>query len=97
MQKITRERRRLMDRFVKEYGVDADATLADATQAVAANPFWVRRQYGFKNLLAGDKVTDYAEQWRAGVVQLGEANIGMASQVSRWATALDAVDERPVN
>jgi hypothetical protein len=90
-------RLKALRRFAQEYGVDARATLADATRAVATNDFWVRKQYTLDNLLAGDKVTRYAEQWRAGNIQLGDANLRMATQVDRWARALDAAPERPVN
>lgn len=94
---ISAGREKALKRFAKEHGPNAPAMLADAAQAVASNDFWIRKQYGLDELLAGDKVTKYADKWRAGVTQLGEANIRMATQVDRWARALDQVDERPVN
>lgn len=90
-------RKKALERHAKEYGEDAEVALAEAAQAVAANDFWVRKQYGLDELLAGGKVAKYRDKWRAGVTQLGEANIRMAAQVDRWAKALDAVDERTVN
>lgn len=90
------KRQRAIRKLIKEHGTDALALFADAVQAVAINDFYVKKQYGIDVLLAG-KVATYAEQWRAGSVQLGEANIKLATQVARWSAALDALDERPVN
>jgi hypothetical protein len=96
VEKLTAKRRALLKTLIADHGDDAETELADATRAVAGSQFWISRQYGFNNLLAGDKVTNYAEQWRAGAVQLGEGNIRMAAQVSRWAAALPD-DERLAN
>lgn len=97
VRKLSAAREKALKRFAKEHGDDAPGMLADAAQAVAANDFWIRKQYGLDELLAGDKVTKYADKWRAGAVQLGDANLRMATQVDRWARALDSVGERPVN
>jgi hypothetical protein len=91
------KRERAIRSLIKEHGDQALELFRDAVQAVAMNDFYVKKQYGIDVLLAG-KVPTYAEQWRAGGVQLGEANIKLATQVARWSAALDAVDaERPVN
>jgi len=42
-------------------------------------------------------VLDYAEAWRNDGGRLGDADMRLATQVERWARALDAVPERPVN
>jgi hypothetical protein len=91
------KRTRLIRKLVKQHGADALGLFTDAVRAVAINDFYVQKQYGIEILLDG-KVEKYAEQWRAGGVQLGGANIKLATQVARWSAALDAVDaERPVN
>jgi hypothetical protein len=89
------KRARAFRKLIKEHGDDALELFTDATRAVAINDFYVKKQYGIDILLAG-KVEKYAEQWRAGAVQLGEGNIRMAAQVSRWAAALPD-DERLAN
>jgi hypothetical protein len=91
------KRKRAIDTLRKEHPTDALDLFRDATQCVAADEFWVQRQYGIDNLLRPGRVLEKAEKWRAGVTQLGEANIRMATQVDRWARALDQADDRPVN
>lgn len=82
------KRRRAIKALVKEHGPAAAAELfRDATRAVAADPFWIERQYGFDNLMTG-KVLQKAEQWRAGAAQLGAGNVRLASNIERWARAL---------
>lgn len=93
---IDDERKRLLKRLRKQHGDEALALFIDATQAVARNDFWIRRRYGFKNLLRG-KVLDYAEAWRHDGGRLSEGDAKLATQVARWAKALDAAPERPVN
>lgn len=90
--KLTDARKARLRALLKQHGADALAVFIDATRAVAVNSFWTERQYGFDNLLAGDKVTGYAEQWRAGGVRLGSGNLRMATQVANWARALEGAD-----
>lgn len=78
--------------LVKEHGAQPALELfRDATRAVANDEFWINRQYGFDNLLA-NKVLQKAEQWRAGAVQLGAGNLGIAQNVERWSKALPPDD-----
>jgi hypothetical protein len=91
------KRKRAIDTLRKEHGTEALALFVDAVQCVAADDYWVEKQYGFTNLIVAGRVLEKADKWRAGPAQLGTANTRMAAQVHRWATALDALDERPVN
>lgn len=85
---LNAKRKAAIRALVKEHGPDtALDLLRDATRAVAADDFWLERQYGLDNLLTG-KVLARAEQWRNGGVQLGEGNIRLAANVERWAKAL---------
>ena len=91
------KRKRSIDALRKEHGNEALPLFADAVTCVAHDDFWVERQYTIDNLLRPGRVLEKAEKWRAGAVQLGTANLRMATQVERWARALDAAPERPVN
>lgn len=91
------KRKRAIDTLRKEHGAEALDLFRDAVQAVAADDYWVEKQYGFTNLIVAGRVLEKADKWRAGPAQLGTANTRMATQVHRWAQALDALDERPVN
>lgn len=88
VQSLNSKRRRSIKGLVNEHGPQVALDLfRDATRAVASDDFWLARQYGFDNLLAG-KVLQRAEQWRAGAKQLGEANMRLAANVERWGKAL---------
>ena len=91
------KRKRALDTLRKEHGAEALSLFRDATQCVAADPYWVQKQYGFTNLVVPGRVLEKAEKWRAGAIQLGDANLRMAAQVDRWSKALGVTDERPVN
>lgn len=91
------KRKRGLKALHDEHGTDALALFTDATRAVALDDYWVQKQYGIDNLLKPGRVLEKAEKYRAGGVQLGDANLRMATQVARWSDALDALDERPVN
>lgn len=81
--------------LVKEHGSAAAADLfRDATRAVAADEFWITRQYGFDNLLTG-KVLQKAEQWRAGAIQLGTGNAKLATTALTIANAIGGLDDQP--
>jgi|SRR5690625_3861365 len=59
---LSEARRRKLRNLDKEFGPDqARKMFRAATQTVAQNDFWIRRGYGFDNLLRG-KVEQYAEQ-----------------------------------
>lgn len=91
------KRKRGIDTLRKEHGDEALALFRDAVQCVAADDYWVEKQYGFTNLIVAGRILEKADKWRAGPAQLGTANTRMATQVHRWAQALGALDERPVN
>ena len=91
------KRKRSIDTLQKEHGTDALGLFEDAVACVAHADFWVERQYTIDNLMRAGRVLEKAEKWRAGAVQLGTANLRMATQVERWKRALDARHERPVN
>ncbi len=58
--------------LIKEHGADEAAKLlADATQCVAQDDFWLERVYGLDNLLADpSRVLEKAEKFRSGVQPL---------------------------
>lgn len=59
---LSEARRRKLRNLDKEFGPnEARQMFRAATRAVAQNDFWIRRGYGFDNLLRG-KVEQYAEQ-----------------------------------
>lgn len=90
---LNAKRKSMIAALVKEHGaVDAVHLLADAAKAVAADDYWVQKQYGFDNLLRPGRVLEKAEKWRAGGVQLGEANLKLTTQVASWARALEEVN-----
>ncbi len=91
------KRKRGLKALRDEHGADALDLFRDSVQCVAADDYWVEKQYGFDNLIRPGRVLEKAEKWRAGPAQLGTANVRMAAQVHRWSKALDALDERPVN
>lgn len=76
---LTDERKRLLARAVKnlprrrgEPPPDPVAWVADATQAVAHDDFWVRSRYNLDNLLAkAGRVAQYAERWQEAGPELG--------------------------
>lgn len=85
---LNQKRRRAIQALVKEHGAaEAVELFRDATRAVAADEFWLQRQYGLDILLAG-KVLQRAEQWRAGASQLGAGNLKLVANVERWSKAL---------
>lgn len=94
---INATRRTKLNALRKEHGTQALDLFADATRAVALDEYWVQKQYGIDNLLRPGRVLEKAEKYRAGGVQLGDANLRMATQVNRWAAALEDADDRPVN
>lgn len=82
--------------LVKEHGPDTALNLLrDATRAVAADDFWIERQYGFDNLLTGNKLVARADQWRAGGIQLGPGNTRLANYAATVASAIGGLDDQP--
>lgn len=92
VQALNNKRKGQIRALVKEHGAQPALELfRDATRAVANDEYWINRQYGFDNLLA-NKVLQKAEQWRAGAIQLGAGNLGIAQNVERWSKALPPDD-----
>lgn len=87
---VNDKRRARLRSLIKEHGGFQRALelWTDAVRAVARDEFWQQRRYGFDNLLAGNKVLARAEQWRAGKVQLGDADARMAANAARIAAAI---------
>jgi len=88
VQALNRKRTDAVKQLVKEHDGDALALFRDATLAVAADDYWVQRQYGFDNLVRPGRVLEKAEKFRAGGTGLGDARIRMLSRAERWAAAL---------
>ena len=66
--KLNQKRTDRLTDLAKEYGADeAGKLLADATQCVAQDEFWLERGYGLDNLLAAPgRVLEKAEKFRSG-------------------------------
>lgn len=95
VQALNNKRKGQIRALVKEHGPQPALELfRDATRAVAADDFWINRQYGFDNLLAG-KVLQKAEQWRAGAVQLTQGNRQLANTALTVANAIGGLDDQP--
>ena len=88
VQTLNRKRKAAIRQLVKEHDGEALALFRDATCAVAADDYWVQRQYGFDNLVRAGRVLEKAEKFRAGGTGLGDARIKMLSRAERWAAAL---------
>lgn len=83
---LTNRRTAAVRRLQKEHGSDALELFRAAVQAVAQNEFWVKRRYGFDNLMRG-KVEGYAEQWvHSG--NLSGADVKLLTRAQRIAAAL---------
>lgn len=92
---LNSKRKRAIKALVKEHGTaEAVELFRDATRAVAADEFWLERQYGLDILLAG-KVLQKAEQWRAGAVRLGTGNARLANTAMTIANAIGGLDDQP--
>lgn len=67
-----------------------------ATQAVAADAYWIEQAYGFDNLVTGNKVVARAEQWRARGRRLTGGNARMAGTLQSVVDAIGGLgDEEP--
>lgn len=76
VQKLTSTRRSKLRTLVKDLGgIDkAYAAIAIAAKEVSNDDFWKQRQYGFDNLLAGQKVIQKAETaWNRGTFDREQA------------------------
>lgn len=83
---LTPRRVAAVTRLQQEHGGEALEVFRAAVQAVARNDFWLKRRYGFDNLVP-NKVERYAEQW-AHSGNLTGADVKLLTRAQRIAAAL---------
>ena len=82
-QKLSRTRRRDIDKLTDEHGADALPLFVAAVQHVAADEFWIAKGYNLDNLLRDGRVLEKAEKLAA--------QGGMSAGDRQLATTADAI------
>jgi hypothetical protein len=89
---INDTRARGFDRLIKDFGDDAPARMAAATQNVAADAYWQQQNYNIDNLLKTGRVLEKSDKWKANAgMTAGDRKLATtAATIARAIGGLDA-------